>query len=126
MSELLLHFPGHFLGDQEFLIKKIFCKRANLVWLDFFLFSFAIEWIFAQSIFTLFDFFPSTHNFFRNWSHSYCVQPASILNPKREINSYTYYSIWSNGQMMSKGVCFYVGVQGQNEVKAGSMKTEYS
>lgn len=45
---------------------------------------------------------------FRNWSHSYCVQPAFIPNPKREISFYTYCSIWSNDQMMSKGVFAFV------------------
>lgn len=54
-----------------------------------------------------FVWFSPTHNF-RNWSHSYCVQPASILNPKREISFYTYCSIWSNDQMMSKGVFAFV------------------
>lgn len=46
----------------------------------------------------------SYQQLFRNWSHSYCVQPASILNPKREISYCTYCSIWSNDQTMSKGV----------------------
>lgn len=50
---------------------------------------------------------------FRNWSHSYCVQPASILNPKRGISFCTYCSIWSNDQTMSKGVFVLVWCMGQ-------------
>lgn len=71
-----------------------------------FLVSFAIN-EYMPKAFLLCLVFPYPQ-FFRNWSHSYCVQPASILNPKREISFYTYCSIWSNDQMMSKGVFAFV------------------
>lgn len=72
----------------------------------FFLVYFAIN-EYMPKAFSLCLVFPYPQ-LFRNWSHSYCVQPASILNPKREISFYTYCSIWSNDQMMSKGVFAFV------------------
>ena len=47
--------------------------------------------------------------FFRSWSPSYCVRPACILSLRRETSFFTYFSIWSRGQMMSRGEydCFF-------------------
>lgn len=51
--------------------------------------------------------FPPSY-FFRSWSPSYCVQHVYILNLKSEISFSTYFSIWSRGQMMSKGGYDYI------------------